>query len=68
MAIKEMSPEQRVLAHGLLNTALSHRGYFQAMTIMALESILHDLENKNPARDPSMYHVAVYETGGHHSK
>lgn len=60
LAIKEMSPEQQVLAHGLLNTALSHRGYFQAMTIMALESILHDLEHNNPARDPLMYHVAVY--------
>lgn len=60
LAVRDMSPEQRALAHGLLNTALSHRGYFQAMTIMALESILHDLENENPARDPSMYHVAVY--------
>ena len=60
LAIKEMSAAQRALAHGLLNTALSHRGYFQAMTIMALEAILHDLENGNPARDPAMYHVAIY--------
>lgn len=60
LAIKEMSGEQRALAHGLLSTALSHRGYLQAMTIMALEAILHDLENGNPARDPAMYHVAVY--------
>lgn len=60
LPIKEMSAGQRALAHGLLNTALSHRGYFQAMTIMALESILHDLENGNPIRDPAMYHVAVY--------
>ena len=60
LPIKKMSPEQRALAHGLLNTALSHHGYFQAMTIMALESILRNLENGNPARDPEMYHVAVY--------
>jgi Protein of unknown function (DUF3500) len=60
LAIKEMSAEQRVLSHGLLSTALSHRGYFEAMTIMALEAILHDLENGNPARDPTMYHVAIY--------
>jgi hypothetical protein len=29
---------------------------------MALEAILRDLENGNPARDPEMYHVAVYGT------
>ncbi len=57
-----MSPQQRVLAHGLLNTALSHSGYLQAMTIMALESVLRDLEGGNPARDPEMYHVAIHGT------
>ena len=62
LAIKEMSPPQRVLAHGLLNTALSHSGYLQAMTIMALESVLRDLEGGNPARDPEMYHVAIHGT------
>lgn len=60
LAIKEMSAEQRVLAHGLLNTALSHRGYLQAMTIMMLESILRDLEGGRPVRDPEMYHLAIY--------
>ncbi len=60
LEMKKMSPQQRLLALGLLNTALSHRGQFQAVTIMALESILRDLENGNPRRDPEMYHVAVY--------
>ena len=60
LAIKEMSAGQRVLAHGLLNTALSHRGYLQSMTVIALESILRDLEGGNPSRDPELYHVAVY--------
>lgn len=60
LAIKEMSDAQRALAHGLLNTALSHRGYLQATTIMALEAILRDPENGSPMRDPAMYHVAVY--------
>ncbi len=32
------------------------------MTIMALEAVLRDLENGNAARDPAMYHVAVYGT------
>jgi hypothetical protein len=62
LAIKQMSPEQRILAHGLLSTALSHRGYLQTMTVMALEAILRDLENGNPSRDPEMYHVAIYGT------
>jgi hypothetical protein len=60
LAIKEMSPEQRALAHALLNTALSHRGYFQAMTVMLLEAILRDLQESGPTRDPQMYHLAIY--------
>jgi len=60
LPIKEMSGEQRALAHGLLNTALSHDGHMQTMTVMALEAILRKLENGNAARDPEMYHVAVF--------
>jgi hypothetical protein len=60
LAIKKMSAEQRVLVHALLNTALSHRGYLQSMTIMMLESILRDLENGNPTRDPELYHLAIH--------
>ncbi len=62
LPMKEMTPEQTTLAHGLLNTALSHKGHLQSMTIMALEAVLRDIENGNPARDPAMYHVAVYGT------
>ncbi len=60
LEIKRMTPQQRVLAVALLNSALSHRGNLQAMTIMALESILRELESGNPARDPEMYHVAIH--------
>jgi hypothetical protein len=59
LAIEDMQPEQRVLAHGLVASALSHRGHLTAMTIVMLQAILHDLE-KNPAYNPEMYHVAVY--------
>ena len=62
LPMKEMSPAQRLLAHGLLSTALSHPGYLQAVSIMALESVLRDLENGNAARDSEMYHVALYGT------
>lgn len=62
LPIKEMAPSQRSLAHGLLSTALSHPGYLQAVSIMALESVLRDLENGNAARDSEMYHVSIHGT------
>lgn len=60
LELKEMSSQQRALAHGLLNTALSHRGYLQAMTVIALEQVLYDLEQENPMRDSGKYHVAIH--------
>ena len=60
LSMKEMTPGQRVLAHSLVSAALSHKGYQQAMTIVSLETVLRDLENGNPARDPELYHVAVF--------
>jgi hypothetical protein len=60
LPIKSMNPQQRGFALALLNTALSHHGQLQAATVMALETILRDIENGNPARDSEMYHVAIY--------
>ena len=62
LELKRMTPQQRLFAIGLLNTALSHHGQLQATTIMALETVLRDIENGNPARDSEMYHVAIYGT------
>jgi hypothetical protein len=54
LALKEMTPAQRHLAHGLLSAALSHRGYLQATTIMSLEQVLQEIEQgRGPVRDPS---------------
>ena len=39
-----MRPEQVKLAHALLATATSQRGYIKATTIMSLEQILDELE------------------------
>src|SRR2546427_8543743 len=44
LPIKEMTPAQRNLAHALLASALSQRGYAKAVTIMSLEDILRELE------------------------
>src|SRR5215831_14274721 len=48
LTFKEMTPAQRQLAHVLLCSGLSQRGYAKALTIMSLDQILSDLENKNP--------------------
>ena len=48
-----MNEAQRALAHDLLKTGLSQRGYTQATTIMVdLENILKALENGSAMRDP----------------
>jgi len=61
LPFKEMAPEQKHLAHALLSTALSHRGYLKASTIMSLEQVLRDLEQgKGPTRDPELYFVTVF--------
>src|SRR5690242_9577309 len=40
LALKDMTPPQRLLAHALLSSGLSQRGYMTATTIMSLEQIL----------------------------
>ncbi len=60
LAIRDMRPEQRQLAHGLLSTGLSHQGYLKAMQIMSLERILWELENQAPRRDPEYYLITVF--------
>jgi len=67
LPIKEMTQEQRLLAHGLLATGLSHRGYTKAVSIMSLESVLAILEKGKtgtPARDPEMYFVSIFGQPG----
>src|SRR5947207_397889 len=61
LPFKELAPEQKHLAHALLSTALSHRGYVKVSTIMSLEQVLRDLEQgKGPTRDPELYFVTVF--------
>jgi len=61
LPLKEMTPAQQHLAHGLLSAALSHRGYLQATTIMSLEAVLKDLEQgRGPVRDPELYFFSIF--------
>ena len=64
LLIKNMNQQQRLLAHALLASAMSSDGYRQASTVMTLEAILHELENKNPIRDPELYYVSIFGKPG----
>jgi hypothetical protein len=68
LPLKEMTQEQRLLAHALLNSGLSNTGYMKATTIMSLEEVLFTLEGADPAkrdaarvrRDPERYFVSIF--------
>jgi hypothetical protein len=61
LTFKEMTPAQRLLAHALLSSGLSQRGYAKAVTIMSLDQILKDLEkNGTIRRDPEIYYVTLF--------
>jgi hypothetical protein len=63
LQIKTMTEPQRKLAHDLLKTGLSARGYTTYTQIMALENILRDVEKGGgPTRDPEGYRFAVFGT------
>src|SRR5215467_9437027 len=64
LPFKEMTAPQRLLAHALLNSGLSNAGYMKATTIMSLEQILYDLEDKAPHRDADLYFVTVFGQPG----
>ncbi len=69
LAIREMTPEQHLLAHALLSTGLSNRGYLKATTIMSLEEILFHMESAadeskrvatREKRDPEKYFLSIF--------
>ena len=63
LQVKAMSEPQRKLAHELLKTGLSARGYDTYTKIMQLENILKAVENgSGPTRDPEGYRFAVFGT------
>jgi len=78
LPFKDMTAEQKHLAHALLSAGLSQRGYIKAVSIMSLDEVLRILEHgTGPVRDPERYFFSVFgepaETGiwgyrveGHH--
>jgi hypothetical protein len=63
LQIRTMTEPQRKLAHDLLKTGLSVRGYDTYTKIMQLENILKAAEKgSGPTRDPEGYRFAVFGT------
>lgn len=64
LPFKEMTPAQKHLAHALLNSVLSHRGFYKVATLMSVEQVLFELENSAAHRDADLYYVTVFGTPG----
>ena len=60
VGLKGMKIHQQHLAMAMIQSALSHRGFATTMKIMALEQVLHEMENGAPKRDPAKYHFFVF--------
>jgi hypothetical protein len=61
LALRDMTPEQKQLAHALLAAGLSQQGYIKAVSIMSLDEVLKILEGgKGPMRDPEGYFFTVF--------
>ena len=61
LPLKEMSGEQKALAHALLASGLSQSGYIKAETIISLEQILASIEKgKGPVRDTELYFFNIF--------
>jgi hypothetical protein len=66
LPIKDMTEPQRKLAHDLLRTGLSQKGYTAATAIMDLETVLRAIESAGGRgglnRDPELYFFTVFGT------
>ncbi len=62
LKLKDMTLQQRVAAHDLLQKALSVQGYLKTVNIMHLEDILYILEGEDRVfdRDPELYYFAFF--------
>jgi hypothetical protein len=60
LPIKDMKPEQRVLARKLLETGMSDSALVKIDTIMALEKLLGEMENRPDHRDPEKYYTTIF--------
>lgn len=61
LPLRDMTGEQKQLAHALLAAGLSQQGYIKASSIMSLDQVLKVMEGgKGPMRDPEGYFFSVF--------
>ena len=60
LKLGDMTNEQKTLVHQLMQTALSDSGYLKATDIIWLESVLYEMSNQNPGRDPGKYVLQIF--------
>ena len=61
LPIKEMTEDQRKLAHAFFKSGMGQKGYLKATTIMDLENVLREIEKGSGAvRDPELYYFSVF--------
>lgn len=62
LTLKDMTPEQRVHAHALLQSGLSAHGYQKATNIISLEAILKEIEGPDGrmVRDGELYYFSIF--------
>jgi hypothetical protein len=63
LTMKEMTHEQRLLAHALFASGMSSRGYGKAVSIMSLEAILAEMEkgqSGKAVRDSENYFFSIF--------
>jgi len=61
LPLREMQPHQKHLAHALLSSGVSQRGYIKASSIMSLEDVLRELEkDSGERRNPEKYYFTVF--------
>ena len=69
LPLRDMDPDQRRLAYGIMASGLSETGYTRAEQIIGLELVLGPLEKEEGrvtfGRDPELYYFTVFgEPGG----
>ena len=64
LAFRDMTDPQRIAARALLRTALSSQGLLKTESIMALDSVLYDMERAaggdGAMRDPLNYSISIF--------
>ena len=61
LLLENMTPEQRTLAFAFMEAGLSPKGYWKAVTITRLETVLAEIETGNPmSRNPQKYAFSFF--------